>query len=322
MRIYIKPAILRAEEAARQVKHQGVNAHLFSITSDKAMYTDLDRTSEHYRLGVGNWGQMRNDYKVLNEVSLPMEELMSKFRFFKAAFLVAGLIFMTSSCASMARLGEYSIPETYSDPKVKSLVQAVWEEDGTKIELLASKGVDINAVGKGGATPLMWALKKRSHVAVKALLESGANPNLYIEEFGGAAINIVAGGDDPQMLNFLLQYGADPNHPGGGSVLERPLTVAANQGRIENIKILVAAGAELNAHDEFKQSAATETLGSAHFDALAYLIEQGYNYDLEKIARGIVFRVVPSGSEAQGSKQRVIEMLLDRGVKVPDRKDL
>lgn len=242
---------------------------------------------------------------------------MNKIRLIKALAMVAGFAVIASACAGMDKLGQYTIHDTYQDSRVVELVKAASVGNTHKVEKLAAGGVDVNAVGRGGATPLIWALHSKNYEGVEALLKVGANPNLYVPEFDFPAINLVSGGDEPKMLELLLKYGGDANNIGNGKILQRPLSLAAKQGRLINVKVLLAAGAELNAHDQFNESAATATLGPAHFEVLAYLLEQGYNYDLDRLARGVLNRNLPEGSKAASWKLKVIKMLKARGAKIP-----
>jgi hypothetical protein len=246
---------------------------------------------------------------------------MNKLKIAKVVALAAGLSVMAPSCAGIARLGQYTIQETYQDPKVVALVEAAWRGDATKVAKLAAEGADVNSVGKDGATPLMWALNNKSFEGVEALLKAGANPNLYVPEFKVAAINVIAGGDEPKMLALLLKYGGNPNNPGNGDFKDRPLWLAAHQGRLDNVKMLLAAGAELNAHDEYRTSVGTATLGLAKFEVLAYLLEQGFIYNLDDVAYGVSIVDVPDDSEAQQWKLKVNELLKARGVKIPEQQN-
>jgi hypothetical protein len=246
---------------------------------------------------------------------------MNKLKIAKMVALAAGLSVMAPSCVGMVKLGQYTVQESYQDPKVVALVEAAWRGDMDKVAKLAANGVDVNTIGKGGATPLMWALNNKSFAGVEALLKAGTNPNLFVPEFRSAAINLIAGGDEPKMLALLLKYGGNPNNPGNGEFEDRPLWLAAEQGRLENVKMLLAAGASLNAHDEYNASAATATLGPAHFEVLAYLLEQGFNYNLEHVAYGVSIVDVPDDSEAQQWKLKVNELLKARGVKIPEQQN-
>lgn len=271
-----------------------------------------------------NWGQMKISKMDIHLIPaccnrlFETEVTMKKFRALLMLATVAGLTIMTSSCAGEVKLGDHRLTESFEDVDAIKLVEAAWRGEAGEVERLVEGGVDVNTVGEGGVTPLMWALQSKNLVGVEALLKAGADPNLYVAAVGLPAINFVAGGDEPEMLDLLLRYGGDPNNPGGGRISERPLSLAAMQGRMRNASSLLAAGADLNAHDQYKRSAATQTLGPAHFELLAYFLEQGYSYDLEGLARGVTIRSVPEDSKAQRWKLQVLEMLRAQGVNMPE----
>jgi len=55
----------------------------------------------------------------------------------------------------------------------------------------------------------------------------------------------------------------------------------------------------------------------AEFELVAYLLEQGLTYNLQDLAKDVEIRRVPANSDAQRSKDKVIEMLKARGVRFP-----
>ncbi|MEK6789606.1 MAG: ankyrin repeat domain-containing protein [Pseudomonadota bacterium] len=239
---------------------------------------------------------------------------MSKLKRLLSLFFGVVLMSVTSSCSALSQLGGQTIRQTFTDEKVVVLVEAAVAGESKKVAQLAAQGVDVNAVGNNGATPLIWALSSRNKSGVAALLRANANPNLRAEKIGDAPMYFVSMGDDPELLRLLLEHGGDPNHLGRGRIEERPLTQATAKGRIENIKLLLAAGADINAHDSFEESAATSAIDSAQFEAIALLLERGYTYNISYLARGVQIRHVPPESDAQRWKDKVIVMLKERGV--------
>jgi ankyrin repeat protein len=219
-----------------------------------------------------------------------------------------------SSCNAVSQLGGQSIRQTFVDEKVVALVEAAVAGEVDKVAQLAASGVDVNAVGNNGATPLLWALNARNHSGVEALLRAGADPNLLTEKVGDSPMYFVSMGNDPELLRLLLAHGGNPNHPGRGQIEERPLSQATANGRIDNMKLLLEAGADINAHDKFDESAATGALALAKFEAIAFLLEHGYTYNLSYLARGVQIIQVPRESDAQRWKDKVIVMLKEWGV--------
>lgn len=233
--------------------------------------------------------------------------------------LIVGMIFMSTTACAQMRLGELAVEETFSDARVVELTRAAMSGDTEKVLRLARAGVPINVVSETRvkATPLIWALYAKSLAGMKALLEAGADPNL--RSVGGMSpLQWAAGGDRPDMLALLLRYGGRSNGNASIKFEEWPLMLASSQGRLENVKLLVEAGGDINAYDEWNHSAPNYAIAAiGAFDIAAYLLEHGYMHDLQGLARGVEIRHVPPNSERQRWKDKVIEMLKARGVRFP-----
>jgi ankyrin repeat protein len=129
------------------------------------------------------------------------------------------------------------------------------------IDLLLDKGAKVNTAETwGGTTALMWAASERHSAAVKTLIEHGADVNVR-SRFVPAA-------------NGRGFEGRTPAAPQPNQTAEEfasgwltPLMFAAREGDVESARLLVAAGADVNA------------LGSDGKDALGLAIFNG-NYDL------------------------------------------
>jgi uncharacterized protein len=82
------------------------------------------------------------------------------------------------------------------------------------IDLLLDAGADVNLPGPTGdnwdATPLQHAILQRQPVAVRLLLDRGADPNRSAGPRRAAPLFLAAGDRDPAVLNLLLAHGADP----------------------------------------------------------------------------------------------------------------
>jgi hypothetical protein len=119
----------------------------------------------------------------------------------------------------------------FTDAGVITLCKAIEVKDLKEIERLVKSGVDVNAMGRGNMTPLLWAFPMGEEV-FKKMLELGADPNIKLTEraFLGilekgnsvvsASVNFVDGPVHDQYLydvnmnNYLqivLNHGGDPN---------------------------------------------------------------------------------------------------------------
>lgn len=116
------------------------------------------------------------------------------------------------------------------------------------IELLKffiAKGVDVDFQSHAG-TPLIWAAGHAQHDAVKVLLEHKANPNANTEDDVTPLLSAVAAGS-LACSEFLIKAGANVNVYAGGAT---PLHIAADGGNPEIINCLLQAGANPDATDE------------------------------------------------------------------------
>ncbi len=68
----------------------------------------------------------------------------------------------------------------FEDAQVAALCKAIEANDLAEMERLIKQGADVNAIGKGNMTPLMWAFPDNKLPRFTKLLEHGANPNVQI----------------------------------------------------------------------------------------------------------------------------------------------
>jgi len=148
---------------------------------------------------------------------------------------------------------------------VNALVEAATLGDVAMMEILLKAGADPNAAYGAGETPLMLASRTGNLNAVKLLIDRGANVNNADEFKGYTALMFAATENQPEVARLLIEHGADVNarsqhfqfgalkEASGGALMERAeggmtaLQYAAREGNVETGKILVDAGADVNA---------------------------------------------------------------------------
>lgn len=129
-------------------------------------------------------------------------------------------------------------------------------------------------------TILKWAIDNEKLKATQILLESGADPNL--SRNGQSAIVIAAAvRETSEYLKLVLKYGGNPNHMVVDSNFRdktdphltyyTPLIVASEIS-LENVKLLVAAGADVNLHLPTRMSPIYIALATCKYDIVEYLI--------------------------------------------------
>ncbi|MBO3273849.1 ankyrin repeat domain-containing protein [Pseudomonas schmalbachii] len=223
---------------------------------------------------------------------------------------------MSFNAYSAMQIGGQALDDEFSDPNLVELIEAAMVGKIEKVAGLVAQGVNVNAIGDKGTTPLLWVQHANNLAGMEALLKAGANPNQ--KTVGGVSPLVwAAGGDNPEQLSLLLSHGGNPNSNDTGKIEDRPLSRAAAQGRLSNVKILVSAGADVNAHDSYElNAAALAFMVTGNFEITAYLLDNGYDYNLQHLARAVEIRQVTE-TDKKYWKNIVIEMLKKRGVTFP-----
>lgn len=119
------------------------------------------------------------------------------------------------------------------------------------VEILLRRGADPNLTGKGKATALVSSCYSKNISNVKLLLEHGADVNITSQRLGSALIAACTeGGGNVELLELLLQAGADVTKKGGvffGTALGA--VFQSEHGREEKMIMLLKAGAVFEESD-------------------------------------------------------------------------
>lgn len=155
------------------------------------------------------------------------------------------------------------------------LAQAVDKENVVEIDKILEEGkinVDVREE-KFGMTLLIWAVLLDKYKSTEALLKHGANPNLKSNNSYISAI-IAASSRESKFLNLVLKYGGDPNNTAGfeeARINPSPLFAAAETS-LENVKILVNAGAKIDFKNMFNRTALFSAVLRDRIDIVRYLL--------------------------------------------------
>lgn len=180
-----------------------------------------------------------------------------------------------------------SLTLSLPSPKVKDKDDPLFEnEDGasllhicatqSKPELLLSaleQSGNIDVADKEGCTPLYYAIQTKQQDQAELLLNMGANPNHQTKKRTTPLMYAVVN-EQPFACQLLIKHGAKVDQRGLES-LQTPLHVAAENGSLEIVKILVARGAEVNKADLFGRHPIHLAAMKGHLPLIRLLLAMG-----------------------------------------------
>lgn len=192
--------------------------------------------------------------------------------------------------------------------------------DAAKTKLLIDRGANVNARSGLGNTPLILAARAANGAAcVEFLIGKGAEIGAT-NQFGANAILTASASGNLKSVEALLKHGADVNSHsrasqavalwGGG---RSPLMWAAVRGDIGLAKVLLAAGADINAQEGFG-TPLTQAAWMGRVEMAKFLIEHGANVnDAERFSGFTALHWAASGEGADAS---LVKLLLEHGANV------
>ena len=211
----------------------------------------------------------------------------------------------------------------FEDEDVRRLARAAGRGDIDTIDQLVREGVDVNARGTRGATPLYWALRNKK--GFRHLLELGADPNLvYDDEDRTSVMHATIEHRDPDFLRIALVHGGNPNLR-ARDTNETPLFDAVLPFGKDKLMILIEAGADIEARGHYGYTPLLAATNLDQFDIVFTLLEHGADYSVRSeygrdLADLIALHrpLMNSDSEQWEWMLRVSSWLRDHGVDVPD----
>ena len=188
---------------------------------------------------------------------------------------------------------QYHAAQFFADRKVAELAEAARDGDLARVDKLVAEGVKLNTKGYEGFTPLIYAMSGATLKGFRRLLERGADPNQQTER-GNSAIYYAAFRQDPEALKLSLAFGGNANlrsHPKPGPKLDpngisieyddfspTPIFAAILGRRPENVRILIKAGADINARDTGGGTPLVAADRTCCYDVMYVLLEAGADF--------------------------------------------
>ena len=151
------------------------------------------------------------------------------------------------------------------------MAEAIENGDPDRFKALYGDSQLVNSKGRSGITLLWLAVKFQQEEIVEFLLDRGASPDVEID-WVSSIIGLAAEGDSA-ILRRILTAGASIDHKSGGMSRSLPVHHAARIDGIENMKMLLEAGANVNSRTE--TGLTPLSLSQQNVELVLFLLEAG-----------------------------------------------
>ena len=191
----------------------------------------------------------------------------------------AALAWTPAGCAA----GAAPAREYFASEEALAAAEAIRRRRPAALGRLIAGGLDVDHRGRDGMNLLKWALASGCPKCFEALLEAGASTEHFVAgEYTGKVdqtslmpvMELAASIRDTRYLALALEHGGDPDAPdvyGTTTVI----FAAIMTSRIENVRLLVGAGADLEARDGNRQGPLLAAVAYNNYEIAYYLLEQG-----------------------------------------------
>jgi len=128
-----------------------------------------------------------------------------------------------------------------------ALMHAATHNEPKMIRAMSAYGLKYDAVNRDGMTAMGMAAQHGKTLALIAMLDGGANPNIAVGAAKYTPLMISAISGAQAVAQTLLQYGAKANIQNLGGVTA--LMIAASRNRSDMVSLLIKSGADVNLKD-------------------------------------------------------------------------
>jgi ankyrin repeat protein len=144
---------------------------------------------------------------------------------------------------------DLEIPEPYAEGEspepTMGLFEAIQANDVEQVRRHIAVGTSLNEAKRRGYPPLGQALEEIDRgVIFMMLLRAGATTDMSDSLYSFSTLHFAAGFDNAPAIIFLLNEGSELDQQLMGTIT--PLHMAASEGGCDAVRILVAAGADVN----------------------------------------------------------------------------
>jgi len=166
------------------------------------------------------------------------------------------------------------------EPSLLPWTAKAYEDVDEKVRLLLARGANVNEADSDGRTALLCALEC-SPTAAARLLQAGADPHVRARH-GECALVIAAQYTSATVLESLLKRGFDVDERSVWYQHSPALALAAASefDSAAKVRLLLAAGAKVDAKDDNGVTALLEASREGNMEAVVVLVEAGANVNV------------------------------------------
>ena len=182
---------------------------------------------------------------------------------------------LTIRLALSLALGLQFLPSRAAVGAETLLADAAEKADWSRVRSLLKDHADVSAAQADGSTALEWAAYHDRLDIAGQLLDAGADAK-GANRYGVTPLSLACTNGDAPLVQALLKAGADPNtaiRPTGETVL----MTASRTGKVDAVRLLIDAGAQVDATDRKGQTALMWAADEDHADTIVLLTQSGAN---------------------------------------------
>ncbi len=204
------------------------------------------------------------------------------------------------------------------EPRLPELFNSIIDNNSFSVHELIEAGVDVNATGRAGTSPLHCAAECKGTDAtniVQLLLDAGAR--ICAQDMNGAtSLHVAASKGNTAIMRLLLSKLSDQ----GGSIdamdfaMCTSLYKACEKGHAEVAELLLDSGADIYAADKWDTTPLHVAADTAYTSVVKLLLsrEVAVDYEVDAVISSPLMRAVHRGCEAS------VKLLLEAGAILDD----
>jgi uncharacterized protein len=136
------------------------------------------------------------------------------------AVVFGGILAFSMTRTSWHEKVGWKAEDFFSDPLVVELCEAIEANNLRKMKSCILKGADVNAIGKDGMTPLLWAFPENKIDRFELLLDHKADASVHVQSDLGTrgfikpnstVAHMAAESQFPRHFIAIMKSGCDPN---------------------------------------------------------------------------------------------------------------